>query len=166
MDEHTVSVLRGTGLKDSISPDRVAKSPRLRSTVEDATNSLADSRDDGETPSSGRTPGGGEDTAGTAVGLPWDDIEHENNARDPALATAHAPGLMNAVEKRAPQRVISRLAYLPCQIREKRLPRGRTTTTAPKYKSQSAGNDLESSFTCSAPYTPATTVDKWHCKRS
>lgn len=47
VNEPTVTVLRGTGLKDSISRDKVVKSPSPRSTMEDATPSVADSHDDG-----------------------------------------------------------------------------------------------------------------------
>ena len=51
VEGHTVTVLRGTGLKDRISRDRVVKYPPQRSAVKDATPSLADSRNDAETPS-------------------------------------------------------------------------------------------------------------------
>ena len=107
VDDHTVTILRGTGLKDRISRDRVVKSPPLRNAVEGATPSWADMCDEGETPSSDATPIRGRDMAGQSATPPLDDLDPEEDTATPALSPAHTAGLMDALTSGDPERVIS-----------------------------------------------------------
>ena len=129
VDDHIVTVLRGTGLKDRISRDRVVKSPPLRNAVEDTTPSWEDERDDGDTPSSGENPRRGEDTAEQAMEQPRADIDLDNDAPSPTPSGGRTPGLMDAMTSGRSERVISRLVPLSPATSGER-PTRRTVTTA------------------------------------
>ena len=129
VDEHVVTVLRGTGLKDRISRDRVVKSLPLRNAVEDIMPSLAGERDDGDTPSSRENPRRGEDTAEQAMEQSRADIDLDNDTRAPTPSEGRAPGLVHAVTSGRPERVISKLIPLSLATRGER-PTRRTVTTA------------------------------------
>ena len=97
VDGHTVTIIRGMGLKDWLSRDRVVKSPPLRSNVEDTQPDPAVSDgEDGNFPEA--TPS-------------------EGTLATPASATSRTPGLMNAVAGGATEEALSRLAGFRSQIR-------------------------------------------------
>ena len=124
VDDHTVTVLRGMGLKDRIYRESVVKSTPRRNAVEDATPLLAYPRNDGETPSSGMSPGRGEHTVEQAMDPPRDNINFDDNARYPAPSDTRALGILDAVTSGILERVILRLAPLPPRQGRHLLPQG------------------------------------------
>ena len=165
VDDHTVTVLRGTGLKDRISRDRVVKSPPLHNAVEDTTPSLAGERDDGDTPPSGENLRRGEDTADQALEQPRADSDLDNDAPSRTPSEGRTPGLMDAVTNGQPERVISRLVPLSLATRRER-PTRRTVTTASAGGLVATRGDGPLPEEAQTPSRTATSTDTCHAVRN
>ena len=96
VDDHTVTILRGTGLKDRLSRDRIVKAPPLRSNVEEPLLRRLDSN-----------------------GKDGNFHEHTSVERipsTPALASSHTPSLMDVITGREREDALSRLAGFRSQV--------------------------------------------------
>ena len=96
VDDHTFTILRGTGLKDRLSRDRVVKSPPLQSNVEE--------------PPPGPVASNGED--GDLLGA----TPTEGSPSTRAPATARTPRLMDAVADGETEDALARYAGFRSQV--------------------------------------------------
>ncbi|CDF40057.1 unnamed protein product [Chondrus crispus] len=144
VDDHTVTILRGTGPKDWLSRDRVVTSPPLRSNVTD--------------PPLGPGSSNGEDE-----NLP-DATPSEGTPATPALARPRPPGLMDAVIGGGTEDALTRLAGFRSRIGANRpetanhpLPpdsRPQTKDTRPVTRWQTAREPHEPTVDPTEPLAP------------
>ena len=101
VDEHTVTILRGTGLKDRLSRDRVIKSPPLRRKVEELPHQATSIGEDEKNPES---------------------VPREATSSTRAPGRSSTPGLMDAITDGETGDVLARLAGFRSQVGRKQEP--------------------------------------------